>query len=429
MRGHASKQGPMFLMINVEDKVPQDHPLRAVKRRCDVILADMRRDFQAAYSRMGRPSIPPEQLLKALLLQDLYSIRSEIQLMQAIDFNLLYRWFLDLPGDEPVWTPEVFSMNRQRFAEHHLIEKFFDRIVAEAITEQLVSQDHFTVDGTLIRSWASHKSLVPKDGPPPPEDGDPGNPSVNWHGQKRSNATHVSATDPEARLARKGDGQPAHLCHSGHVLMENRHGLCLAVAVDAADGKAERRAAKAMLNHVRRRHRVRPRTLGADAPEFMYARGDTVDLQLGTAPAADKKRGEPVKGDLRLSIGNFQGQPTAVVYRKVADEKHPKMFSSGVIKEYVMDSVVVLDAAKIEVKVDAQAKRYVVEAAIPLAALGLKITDGLALRGDFGATHGKKAGNDTMLRTHWNNQATGLVNDEVFELRMEPANWGEIVFQ
>jgi outer membrane protein assembly factor BamB len=167
---------------------------------------------------------------------------------------------------------------------------------------------------------------------------------------------------------------------------------------------------------------------GADAPEYMYARGDTVDLQLGTDPAADKKRTEPVKGDLRLSIGNFQGKPTAVVYRKVADEKHPKIFSSGVIKEYPMDSVVVLDAAQVTVKVDAAGKRYVVEAAIPLAALGLKLIDGLTLRGDFGATHSKAAGNDTMLRTYWNNQQTGIVDDEVFELKMEPGNWGEIIF-
>ena len=165
---------------------------------------------------------------------------------------------------------------------------------------------------------------------------------------------------------------------------------------------------------------------GADAPEFLYARGDTVDLQLGTDPAADKKRGEPVKGDLRLSIGNFKSQPTAVVYRKVADEKKPKTFSSGVVKEYVMDSVEVLAEAKVSVKVED--KRYVVEAAIPLASLGLKVTDGLALRGDFGATHGDKSGADTALRTHWNNQATGIVNDEVFELKMEPANWGEITF-
>ena len=168
---------------------------------------------------------------------------------------------------------------------------------------------------------------------------------------------------------------------------------------------------------------------GADGPEFLYARGDTVDLQLGTDAASDPKRTEPVKGDLRLSIGNFQGQPTAVVYRKVADEKKPKVFSSGVVKEYPMDSVVVLADAKVDAKVDAPGKRYVVEAAIPLKSLGLAIKDGLTLRGDFGATHGDKSGKDTLLRTHWNNQATGLVNDEVFELKMEPANWGEITFQ
>ena len=167
---------------------------------------------------------------------------------------------------------------------------------------------------------------------------------------------------------------------------------------------------------------------GADAPEFMYARGDTVDLQLGTDPAADSKRREPAKGDLRISIGNFRGEPTAVVYRKVADEKKPKVFSSGVVKEYPMDSVGVLPDAQVVAKVDAKGKRYVVEAAIPLAALGLTLKDGLTLRGDFGATHGDKSGTDTLLRTHWNNQSTGLVNDEVFELKMEPANWGELLF-
>jgi transposase len=154
----------MFVMMNVEARVPADHPLRAIKKRCTAILAAMRRDFDAAYSPTGRPSIPPEQLLKAMLLQALYSIRSEIQLMQAIEFNLLYRWFLDIPGDAIVWTPEVFSMNRERFARHDLVRKFFDRIVSDAMTEELVSSDHFTADGTLIRSWASLKSLVPKGG-------------------------------------------------------------------------------------------------------------------------------------------------------------------------------------------------------------------------------------------------------------------------
>ena len=264
MRGRTSRQQPMFLMINLEAKVPADHPLRAIKRRCDRILADMRKDFDEAYSRTGRRSVPPEHLLKALMLQALYSIRSEIQLMHAIDFNLLYRWFLDL-HDTPVWTPEVFSMNRKRFAEHGLVRKFFDRIVADAVVEDLASPDHFTVDGTLIQSWASLKSLTRRDGTAPErDDSDPGNPTINFHGEKRSNATHVSATDPEARLMRKGKGKEALLYHSGHLLMENRHGLCLDVRVDAADGKAERRCAKTMLTHTWRRHKLTPRTLGAD---------------------------------------------------------------------------------------------------------------------------------------------------------------------
>lgn len=267
MRGKVDNQQTMFVIINVESRIAKDHPLRAVKRRCDNILAGMRKDFNAAYSRIGRPSIPPEQVLKALLLQALYSIRSEIQLMQAIEFNLLYRWFLDLPGDGTVWTPETFSMNRQRFSEHDLIRKFFDRIIGDAVAQDLVSSDHFTADGTLIRSWASLKSIRPRDelGRGDKDVDDKGNPDVSWHGQKRSNATHVSSTDPQALLARKGKGKEAHLCHSGHVLMENRYGLCIDVAVDAADGRAERSCVKKMLRRVRRRHKLKPKTLGLDA--------------------------------------------------------------------------------------------------------------------------------------------------------------------
>ncbi len=238
MRGNASKQVPMFYMINVEAELPANHPLRAIKRRADAILARMGKDFEAAYSQTGRPGIAPERLLKALLLQALYSIRSEIQLMQAIQFNLLYRWFVDL-SDDPVWTPETFSMNRERFERHDLVRKFFDRIVAEAVIEGYASANHFTVDGTLIRSWASMKSLRPKgaEGLKKTDD-DRGNPTVDFHGETRANATHQSATDPEARLMRKGKGKEAHLCHSGQVLMENRHGLCMDVRVDQADGFA-----------------------------------------------------------------------------------------------------------------------------------------------------------------------------------------------
>ena len=266
MRGQIDKQQTMFVAINVETRIHKNHPLRAIKSQCDRILFEMRKDFNSAYSHIGRPSIPPEQLLKALLLQALYSIRSEIQLLQAIEFNLLYRWFLDIAGDAEVWTPEVFSMNRRRFAEHDLVRKFFDRIVADAIVEDLVSNDHFTVDGTLIRSWASLKSLGSRNGSGDKNssDTDKGNPTVNWHGQKRSNDTHVSSTDPEALLAKKGPGNGAFLSHSGHILMENRYGLCIDVDVDAADGWAERRTAVKMLKRLRRRHKVRPKTLGLD---------------------------------------------------------------------------------------------------------------------------------------------------------------------
>lgn len=264
MRGRINGQPTFFLTMNLESDIPADHPLRPIKKRCDAILKDMRRDFDAAYSRLGRPSIPPEQLLKAMLLMSLYSVRSEIQLMQQVHFNLLYRWFLDL-YDGPAWTPEVFSMNRKRFAEHGLVRKFFDRIVAEALVEKLASREHFSVDGTLIESWASLKSVKPKEAEDINKtDNDPGNPSVSFHGEKRTNDTHASTTDPEARLARHGKGKEAKLCHSAHVLMENRHGLVMDIVVDAADGHAERRNALGMLKHVRRRHRVRAKTLGAD---------------------------------------------------------------------------------------------------------------------------------------------------------------------
>ena len=267
MRGKVNSQQTMFVMVNVEASIPKDHPLRAVKKRCDKILKSMSRDFAKAYSTIGRPGVPPEQLLKALLLQALYSVRSEIQLMQAIQFNLLYRWFLDIPGDEDAWTPEVFSVNRRRFAEHGLVRRFFERIVRDGLTENLISSDHFTADGTLIRSWASLKSLRPKDrlDEPHHDDEDTGNPDVSWHGHKRSNATHASYTDPEALLAKKGKGKEAHLSHTGHILMENRYGLCVDVAVDAADGRAERRSASRMLRRMKKRHKVKPKTIGLDA--------------------------------------------------------------------------------------------------------------------------------------------------------------------
>lgn len=267
MRGRVDGQQSMFVAFDLEQFVPDDHPLRKIKRWADGVLAGMSRDFDRAYSRTGRPGVPPERLLKALLLQALYSIPSETKLVDAIQYNLLYRWFLDLPLEEDAWTQEAFSMNRQRFELHDLCSKFFNRVVAEGLERGLISADHFTADGTLIRSLASQKSLKRIDDANDDDDQTPQGRDtlVDFRGQKRSNATHRSSTDPEARLARKGLGKESHLCHSGHVLMENRSCLCLAVTVDTADGHAERRNAMRMLRQVERRHGLVPRTVGFDA--------------------------------------------------------------------------------------------------------------------------------------------------------------------
>lgn len=285
VRGNSKLQNPMFFVANTEERLAKNHPLRAVKRRADEVLKQMSRAFDAAYSEQGRPSIPPEQLLKALLLQALYSIPSERRLVDAINWNLLYRWFCGLDPDELVWDATTFTKNRERFERHGLVQKFFERVVASALVQEYASNDHFTVDGTLIQSWASLKSFRPKDEPrdePPAEGGS--NPSVDFRGTKRTNQTHQSTTDAEARLARKSDGAPALLSHSGHVLVENRHGLCLDIRVAAADGYAEREMAEKMLRHVERRHGVKPKTLGADkgyeAGEFLR----TVEEELGITP-------------------------------------------------------------------------------------------------------------------------------------------------
>jgi transposase len=306
MRGRVPRQQTMFVAFDLEQFVPAAHPLRKVKRWADAVLGEMSRDFTKAYGATGKPGIPPERLIKALLLQALYSIPSETRLVDAIQYNLLYRWFLDLPLEEDAWTQEAFSMNRDRFELHDLYRKFFDRVVADCIDRGLASPDHFTIDGTLIRSLASHKSLGPlpqaaagekkkdDDGPHAGAGGSRDR-GVDWRGQKRSNATHRSTTDPDARLARKGNGRESHLCHSGHVMMENRSGLCLAVTVDTADGHAERRNALRMLRHVRGRHGLVPRTAGMDAGykagEFLCSIEDH-----GSTPHVPIP-GDPIQGD------------------------------------------------------------------------------------------------------------------------------------
>lgn len=278
MRGPDEQQTILFSMRSVEDRIPADHPLRAMRQLVDPVLVELSPRFQELYAAVGRPSIPPEQLLRALLLQAFYTIRSERQLMEQLDYNLLYRWFVGLTPDDPVWVPTVFSKNRDRLLEGNIAEAFFNAVLRLANQHALLSHDHFTVDGTLLDGWASHKSFRRKDNPtpPPPSDEDgPGytgrNPSLNYRGEKRSNDTHASVTDPDTRLTRKTHHGAAILGYQASVLMENRHGLIVQTDVRAPSGHAECEAALEMLTLLP--PRATPRTVGADKgydrPDFI----------------------------------------------------------------------------------------------------------------------------------------------------------------
>jgi len=263
MRGPDHPQTAMFSYVSIEDRIPVDHPLRAIQALVNPILAALSPRFQALYARLGRPSIPPERLLRALLLQKLYTIRSERQLMEQLDYNLLFRWFVGLNPDDAVWVPTVFTKNRDRLIEGNIAEAFLQEVLHMADARGLLSHEHFTVDGTLLEAWASQKSFRRKDAPtPPPSDDDPSNPTVNFRQEKRSNRTHQSVTDPDCRLARKSRGTGALLCHLGSVLMDNRHGLIVATDVRSPAYEAERDAAVEMLTTLE--PRARRRTLGAD---------------------------------------------------------------------------------------------------------------------------------------------------------------------
>jgi transposase len=260
MRGDDIHQDAMFSYLSPEARVPKDHPLRPLRQMVNQALRELSPDFQAMYSREGRPSIPPEKLLRALLLQVFYTIRSERLLMEQLDYNLLFRWFVGLSMDDKVWDHSVFSKNRERFLRSDLATTFFRRIHAQATQAGLMSDEHFTVDGILIEAWASLKSFRPKD-TPPPAGGSGRNPEVDFHGERRLNQTHASPTDPEARLFRKGKGKEAKLCFMGHVLMENRHGLIVSPRLTAATGTAERETAVRLVEAIPGRHRI---TVGGD---------------------------------------------------------------------------------------------------------------------------------------------------------------------
>ena len=296
MRGDDQQQSGMFSYVSLEERIPQDHPLRKIRKCVDEILQAMSKDFDGLYAKTGRPSIPPERLLRGLLLQIFYSIRSERMLMEQLAYNLLFRWFVGMEMDEPVWNHAVFSKNRERLLNHEVAQAFFQRVLAQA--KPHLSEEHFTVDGTLIEAWASQKSFQRKDG----GDSD----GAQFRGERRTNDTHQSKTDPEAKLYRKGSGQEAKLGYLGHVLMENRNGLIVDAMVTQADGTAERDAALLMVHRKWRRNRRwgarKPISVGADKA---YDTGDFV----GTLRAYDVR--PHVAQNLRRAGGSAIDQRTA----------------------------------------------------------------------------------------------------------------------
>src|SRR5678815_1257645 len=293
MRGDDQQTGHLFSYVSPEQRVPADHPLRAVRRMTDEALALLTPALDTLYATTGRPSIPPEQLLRALLLQALYTVRSERMLIEMLDYNLLFRWFVGLSMDAPVWHATTFTKNRDRLIDGEVAARFFDAVVGQARTAGVLSDEHFTVDGTQLEAWASLKSFRARDaGPTDPPD-DPGNPSVDFHGERRRNDTHASTTDPDAQLARKGPGKEAKLAYLGHVLLDNRHGLVSNVCATAATGTAERDAALMLLGRARR-----AKTVGADkgydVASFVAAVRD-----LGITPhVAPKVRGSAMPAEL-----------------------------------------------------------------------------------------------------------------------------------
>jgi transposase len=250
MRGKDEQQLDVFSYISPEQRVPQDHPLRSLRAMTDEALQQLRPRFNSLYAKTGRPSIAPEKLLRALLLQALYSVRSERMLMEQLDYNLLFRWFVGLNMDDSIWDVTVFTKNRERLLEGDIAEVFFQAVLTQARERSLLSDEHFTVDGTLLEAWASVKSYQRKDGKPMAPPDDPGNTTVDFHGEKRSNETHASKTDPNAKMARKGKGKEAKLSYNGNLLVENRNGLIVNTEVFEANGTAERDAALVMLEQI-----------------------------------------------------------------------------------------------------------------------------------------------------------------------------------
>jgi transposase len=287
MRGDHTEPDAMFSYISAAQRVPRDHPLRLIRTMVDAVLRELWPQFEKLYSHTGRPSIPPERLLRALLLQVLYSIRSERLLMEQLDYNLLFRWFVGLSMDDRIWDASVFTKNRDRLLRGEIALLFFEQVLAQAQDRGLTSDEHFTVDGTLVEAWAGLKSFKRKDGSGVKPPDDPGNPTVNFHGEKRKNQTHESTTDPDARLFTKGSGQEAKLYFMGHVVMENRNGLAVGGRLSQATGKAEREIALELVADIPRRRRI---TVGGDKGYDVASFVDGLRQQEATPHVARKVR-------------------------------------------------------------------------------------------------------------------------------------------
>ncbi|MGC1449569.1 MAG: IS5 family transposase [Candidatus Sulfotelmatobacter sp.] len=318
MRGNDLQQGTMFSYLSPEQRVPADHPLRPLRQMVDTVLKRLSPRFEAMYAEGGRPSIPPEKLLRALLLQCLYSVRSERLLMEQLDYNLLFRWFVGLNMDDAIWDCTVFSKNRERLLQADVAGAFFAEVGQLARGQGWLSDEHFTVDGTLIEAWAGQKSFQPKAGTPPPTDSDAGNPDVDFRGQKRSNDTHASTTDPDARLYKKAKGQEAKLAFLGHVLMENRHGLVVQTRLTRATGTAEREASLEMIGE--KRHQKRGRlTLGGD--KNYDTREQVASLRaLKVTPHVAQNTGRPGGSALDQRTTRHAGYAVSQTKRKRVEE-------------------------------------------------------------------------------------------------------------
>lgn len=312
MRKTDVTQHSLYSYRSLEERIPDAHPLRKLRVLVDAILANMNDDFQALYSRRGRPSIAPERLLRASLIQTLFSIRSERQLVQHIEYNLLYRWFVGMNLDEPVWNHSTFSANRERLFSEAMTQRFFAQVLHIAEWNSLISDEHFTVDGTMIEAWASVKSFTKKDGSgPPPSDGGR-NATVDFKGEKRSNETHQSTTDPDARLYKKGDGDKSRLCYLGHALMENRNGLVVDATTTLASGTAERDAALIMAG---RSINKAGATLGAD--KGYDAAAFVKELRgLGVTPHVAQKKHSAIDG----RTTRHAGYAVSIKKRKLVEE-------------------------------------------------------------------------------------------------------------